>query len=80
MYCLGILKSVDFKINIIGRKYHNTEIYTVDIQYIELTQTKKRAQAECIFIWLVAENFMSGYRIVFDRERMILGWKRSDCK
>ncbi|KAG7565277.1 Xylanase inhibitor C-terminal [Arabidopsis suecica] len=43
MYCLGILKSVDFKINIIG------------------------------------QNFMSGYRVVFDRERMILGWKRSDC-
>jgi len=43
MYCLGILKSVDFKINIIGRKYHNTEIYTVDIQYIELTQTKKKS-------------------------------------
>ncbi|CAH8287815.1 unnamed protein product [Eruca vesicaria subsp. sativa] len=43
MYCLGILKSVDFKLNIIG------------------------------------QNFMSGYRIVFDRERMILGWKRSDC-
>ncbi|KAL0738296.1 hypothetical protein Bca4012_014506 [Brassica carinata] len=43
MYCLGILKSVDFKLNIIG------------------------------------QNFMSGYRIVFDRERMVLGWKRSDC-
>ncbi|CAH2064399.1 unnamed protein product [Thlaspi arvense] len=43
MYCLGILKSVDFKLNIIG------------------------------------QNFMSGYRIVFDRERMILGWKRSNC-
>ncbi|CAE6075860.1 unnamed protein product [Arabidopsis arenosa] len=43
MYCLAILKSVDFKLNIFG------------------------------------QNLMSGYRIVFDRERMILGWKRSDC-
>ncbi|CAN8319105.1 unnamed protein product [Cochlearia groenlandica] len=25
------------------------------------------------------ENFMLGYRVVFDRERMILGWKRSNC-
>ncbi|KAJ0231239.1 Eukaryotic aspartyl protease family protein [Hirschfeldia incana] len=43
MYCLGILKSVDFKLNIIG------------------------------------QNFLSGYRIVFDRERMVLGWKPSNC-
>ncbi|XP_010550486.1 PREDICTED: aspartyl protease family protein 1-like [Tarenaya hassleriana] len=43
IYCLGIVKSVDFKINIIG------------------------------------QNFMSGYRVVFDRERMVLGWKESDC-
>ena len=27
-----------------------------------------------------AENLMSGHRIVFDRERMILGWKQSNCK
>lgn len=26
------------------------------------------------------ENFMTGYRIVFDREDRILGWKPSDCK
>uniref|UniRef100_M4D8P7 Peptidase A1 domain-containing protein n=1 Tax=Brassica campestris TaxID=3711 RepID=M4D8P7_BRACM len=43
MYCLGILKSVNFKLNIFG------------------------------------QNFLSGYRIVFDRERMVLGWKRSNC-
>ncbi|CAN7080858.1 unnamed protein product [Brassica oleracea var. botrytis] len=43
MYCLGILKSVNFKLNIFG------------------------------------QNFLSGYRIVFDRERMVLGWKWSDC-
>ncbi|ESQ45380.1 hypothetical protein EUTSA_v10010279mg [Eutrema salsugineum] len=28
---------------------------------------------------IIGQNFMSGYRIVFDRERMILGWKRSNC-
>uniref|UniRef100_A0A7C8YD44 Peptidase A1 domain-containing protein n=1 Tax=Opuntia streptacantha TaxID=393608 RepID=A0A7C8YD44_OPUST len=26
------------------------------------------------------ENFMTGYNVVFDRERMVLGWKASDCK
>ncbi|KAK4773941.1 hypothetical protein SAY87_028960 [Trapa incisa] len=28
---------------------------------------------------IIGQNFMKGYRIVFDRERMVLGWKDSDC-
>ncbi|GAB4848434.1 hypothetical protein Ancab_003131 [Ancistrocladus abbreviatus] len=28
---------------------------------------------------IIAENFMTGYRIVFDREKMVLGWEASDC-
>ncbi|GMH06578.1 hypothetical protein Nepgr_008418 [Nepenthes gracilis] len=28
---------------------------------------------------IIAENFMTGYHIVFDQERMILGWKASNC-
>ncbi|KAJ6682271.1 ASPARTYL PROTEASE FAMILY PROTEIN 1 [Salix koriyanagi] len=28
---------------------------------------------------IIGQNFMVGYRIVFDRERMILGWKPSNC-
>lgn len=28
---------------------------------------------------IIGRNFMTGYRIVFDRERMVLGWKSSDC-
>ncbi|KAJ6398285.1 hypothetical protein OIU77_019145 [Salix suchowensis] len=28
---------------------------------------------------IIGQNFMDGYRIVFDRERMILGWKPSNC-
>ncbi|PNX84902.1 aspartic proteinase-like protein 1-like [Trifolium pratense] len=30
-------------------------------------------------LMLIAENFMTGYRVVFDREKLILGWKKSDC-
>ncbi|KAG7560451.1 Peptidase family A1 domain [Arabidopsis thaliana x Arabidopsis arenosa] len=43
MYCLGVLKSVGRKTNVIG------------------------------------QNFVAGYRVVFDRERRILGWKPSLC-
>ncbi|KAL8472485.1 hypothetical protein ACS0TY_029001 [Phlomoides rotata] len=28
---------------------------------------------------ILGQNFMSGYRIVFDRERLVLGWKKFDC-
>ncbi|MBA0706960.1 hypothetical protein Golax_019042 [Gossypium laxum] len=29
--------------------------------------------------FLETENFMTGYRVVFDRERFVLGWKKFDC-
>lgn len=32
------------------------------------------------FFCYSAENFMTGYRIVFDREKLMLGWKKTDCK
>ncbi|XP_035549501.1 aspartyl protease family protein 1-like isoform X2 [Juglans regia] len=28
---------------------------------------------------IIGQNFMTGYQIVFDRERMVLGWKDSNC-
>ncbi|MFS8016672.1 putative nepenthesin [Helianthus anomalus] len=28
---------------------------------------------------IIGQNFMTGYRIVFDREKLILGWKKSGC-
>ncbi|KAK8474239.1 hypothetical protein V6N13_053169 [Hibiscus sabdariffa] len=28
---------------------------------------------------IIGQNFMTGYRIVFDREKMVLGWKASNC-
>jgi len=31
-------------------------------------------------LMLIAENFMTGCRVVFDREKFMLGWKKSDCK
>ncbi|KAH9622047.1 hypothetical protein KSS87_020352 [Heliosperma pusillum] len=31
-------------------------------------------------IAIIGQNFMTGYRMVFDRENMQFGWSRSDCK
>ncbi|KAL2457645.1 Eukaryotic aspartyl protease family protein [Forsythia ovata] len=28
---------------------------------------------------IIGQNFMTGYRIVFDREKLVLGWKKYDC-
>ncbi|XP_049382189.1 aspartyl protease family protein 1-like [Solanum stenotomum] len=28
---------------------------------------------------IIGQNFMTGYRVIFDREKMVLGWKASDC-
>ncbi|KAL7143719.1 hypothetical protein ABFS83_08G211100 [Erythranthe nasuta] len=28
---------------------------------------------------IIGQNFMTGYRIVFDREKLVLGWKKFDC-
>lgn len=39
--------------------------------YLSLTKYK--------FCLSLLENFMTNYRIVHDRERMILGWKESEC-
>uniref|UniRef100_A0A7N2M1W6 Peptidase A1 domain-containing protein n=1 Tax=Quercus lobata TaxID=97700 RepID=A0A7N2M1W6_QUELO len=27
----------------------------------------------------IGQNFMTGYRLVFNREKMVIGWKASDC-
>ncbi|PSS00450.1 Aspartyl protease family protein [Actinidia chinensis var. chinensis] len=28
---------------------------------------------------IIGQNFMTGYRLVFDREKMVLGWEASNC-
>jgi hypothetical protein len=28
---------------------------------------------------IIGQNFMTGYSIVFDREKMVLGWEASNC-
>ncbi|KAL1199749.1 Aspartyl protease family protein 1 [Cardamine amara subsp. amara] len=49
------------------------------------TFSKERTVMYCLGILkslninIIGQNLMSGHRIVFDRERMILGWKQSNC-
>ena len=83
MYCLGILKSVNFKLNIFGRKYPQYLVlrFTYLLHGAEADREEERKFVlNVLYVCVFTENFLSGYRIVFDRERMVLGWKRSNCK
>lgn len=50
---------------------------------------QSQSQAQCVYclalvksdheISIVGQNFMTGYRIVFNQQKMVLGWQQSDC-
>jgi hypothetical protein len=60
-------------------------IFPVIDPIITITDTASNPIGYCLAIMksgsvnLIGENFMSGLKIVFDRERMVLGWKFFDC-
>ncbi|XP_062193676.1 aspartyl protease family protein 1-like [Phragmites australis] len=60
-------------------------IFPVNDPIITLTDTASNPIGYCLAIMksegvnLIGENFMSGLKVVFDRERMVLGWKIFDC-
>lgn len=60
-------------------------IFPVNGPIITITDTSSRPIAYCLAIMksegvnLIGENFMSGLKIVFDRERLVLGWKTFNC-
>ncbi|XP_059645302.1 aspartyl protease family protein 1-like isoform X2 [Cornus florida] len=64
-----------------GNQFYVTE----PIVPIHLQSSSQSASVYCLGVVksgdinIIGQNFMTGYRIVFDRERMVLGWKASDC-
>ncbi|KAF8759387.1 hypothetical protein HU200_010430 [Digitaria exilis] len=54
-----------------------------DPMYTEITRSNPigycLAMMKSEGVNLIGENFMSGLKIVFDRERKVLGWKNFDC-
>ncbi|KAJ3672381.1 hypothetical protein LUZ60_007102 [Juncus effusus] len=50
-----------------------------------LSETSQEPIGYCLAIMqstnvnIIGQNFLTGLRIIFDRERMILGWKEFDC-
>ncbi|CAL5073043.1 unnamed protein product [Urochloa decumbens] len=60
-------------------------VFPVNDPIITITDTSSNPLGYCLAMMksegvnLIGENFMSGLKIVFDRERKVLGWKKFDC-
>jgi len=60
-------------------------VFPVNDPIITITDTVSNPMAYCLALMksegvnLIGENFMSGLKVVFDRERKVLGWKNFDC-
>uniref|UniRef100_A0A0E0QUI6 Peptidase A1 domain-containing protein n=1 Tax=Oryza rufipogon TaxID=4529 RepID=A0A0E0QUI6_ORYRU len=60
-------------------------IFPVNDPIITITDNAFNPVGYCLAIMksegvnLIGENFMSGLKVVFDRERMVLGWKNFNC-
>lgn len=60
-------------------------IFPVNDPIITITDTASNPMGYCLAIMksegvnLIGENFMSGLKVVFDRERKVLGWKKFNC-
>lgn len=60
-------------------------VFPVNDPIITITDTVSNPMAYCLAVMksegvnLIGENFMSGLKVVFDRERKVLGWKNFDC-
>ncbi|RLN11605.1 aspartic proteinase-like protein 1 [Panicum miliaceum] len=60
------------RINIVGRK----------LSLLRCSSISSSVNSELTLIDLIgvdAENFMTGLKVVFDRERSVLGWQKFDC-
>ncbi|KAL5647318.1 hypothetical protein ACJX0J_041673, partial [Zea mays] len=60
-------------------------VFPVNDPIITITDIVSNPMAYCLaamkseVVNLIGENFMSGLKVVFDRERKVLGWKNFDC-
>lgn len=71
-YCLAIMKNdLGVNFNIIGRKHIQGPPAVFAIVSSCFADSELHARAE---------NFMTGLKVVFDREKSVLGWEKFDCK
>lgn len=62
-----------------GGDYFNITDPIVVVQLADVSAVYCLGMIKSGDVNIIGQNFMTGHRIVFDRERMILGWKPSNC-
>ncbi|PKA58081.1 Aspartic proteinase-like protein 1 [Apostasia shenzhenica] len=73
-FCLALQSSAE-SLGTIGREYLILTIFSFSFE------TRMCPLTVCSELAINhAENFMTGYDMVFDRENLKLGWSRSDCR
>lgn len=80
MFCLALQSSQE-SLGTIGREHSSTTkldpykfSFHINFHLFIFSFSAKR------FHIVDAENFMTGYHLVFDRENLKLRWSRSDCE
>ncbi|CAJ1930518.1 unnamed protein product [Sphenostylis stenocarpa] len=81
-YCYDLSSNQDVEV-LINLTMKGGDTFTVTDPIV--TVTGEGASLLCLGVLksnnvnIIGQNFMTGYRIVFDRDNMILGWKKSNC-
>ncbi|KAG8057609.1 hypothetical protein GUJ93_ZPchr0002g25290 [Zizania palustris] len=83
-YCYSVSGNGDVQPNI-SLTAKGGSVFPVNDPIITITDNSFNPIGYCLAIMksegvnLIGENFMSGLKVIFDQERMVLGWKRFNC-
>ncbi|KAM0884363.1 hypothetical protein ACQ4PT_031039 [Festuca glaucescens] len=84
-FCYTISAKGDINTPNISLTTKGGSIFPVNNPIIVITDTSPKPIGYCLAMMksegvnLIGENFMSGLKVVFDRERLVLGWKTFNC-
>ncbi|PKA60137.1 Aspartic proteinase-like protein 1 [Apostasia shenzhenica] len=83
-YTISSTKSAAYVPLIILKTQGGSE-FPIDYPVVFISNQQQREYMYCLALVkssklnIIGENFLTGLRIVFDRDRMILGWKKFNC-
>ncbi|XP_068329461.1 aspartyl protease family protein 1-like [Pyrus communis] len=80
-YCYDISPNQTVNLTMKGGKQYSIldPLVTVSNSSDKLTLFYCLALVKSGDVNIIGQNFMTGYRVIFDREKMVLGWKESNC-
>ncbi|TQD80986.1 hypothetical protein C1H46_033466 [Malus baccata] len=80
-YCYDISPNITVNLTMKGGKQYSLldPLVTVSTSSDESTWFYCLGLVKSGDVNIIGQNFMTGYRVIFDREKMVLGWKESNC-